>query len=239
MRLTVDEWALQLAVVTAQRSTCLRRHVGCVLLDEHNHVLSTGYNGVASGAMHCNEYIPDLHVYPFACAGAKAKSGTDLDACEAIHAEQNALLQCRDVHALVTAYVTTSPCVTCVKLLLNTGCQRIVFLDEYPHEAAKRLWVTNGRVWKQVDTSPLGDKAEDALWFVAPRLFAAVDERDALRKRVAELEELYGWLRGDVPSHSLRWPRWKIERWSGKWWEEIRGDAMDAAIKADKEGLLK
>lgn len=151
MRLTIDEWALNLAVVTAHRSTCLRRHVGCVLLDAHNHVLSTGYNGVASGAMHCNEYIPDLHVYPFACAGAKAKSGTDLDACEAIHAEQNALLQCRDVHALVTAYVTTSPCVTCVKLLLNTGCQRIVFLDEYPHEAAKRLWVTNGRVWKQVE----------------------------------------------------------------------------------------
>lgn len=36
MRLTVDEWALNLAVVTAHRSTCLRRHVGCVLLDAHN-----------------------------------------------------------------------------------------------------------------------------------------------------------------------------------------------------------
>jgi hypothetical protein len=39
-------------------------------------------------------------------------SGTGLDVCEAIHAEQNALLQCKDVEQIDTAYVTAMPCMT-------------------------------------------------------------------------------------------------------------------------------
>lgn len=157
-----DQWAMQLATVTAQRTTCLRRAVGCVLLNSRGHVLATGYNGVAAGLPHCNEvvWVPnpptvkhefsDSETYPNACSGATAPSGTNLDACQAIHAEQNAMLQCRDVYAIHTCYVTTSPCVTCCKLLLNTGCERIVYVEEYPHSAAKDLWVGAGRTWEHL-----------------------------------------------------------------------------------------
>jgi deoxycytidylate deaminase len=55
MRPDRDSWAMALAVVTAERATCLRRKVGAVLLNERGHVLSTGYNGVAAGQNHCNE----------------------------------------------------------------------------------------------------------------------------------------------------------------------------------------
>ena len=48
MRPTRDQWAIQLAQLTAERSTCCRRHVGCILLNERGHVLATGYNGVAA-----------------------------------------------------------------------------------------------------------------------------------------------------------------------------------------------
>lgn len=89
--------------------------------------------------------------FPHACSGAKAPSGQSLDACQAIHAEQNAMLQCRDVYAIHTAYVTASPCITCCKLLLNTSCQRIVFLEEYPHGHVKDLWLSAGRAWDQLD----------------------------------------------------------------------------------------
>ena len=157
MRITRDQWAIRLALVTAQRSTCLRRAVGCILLDKHGYVLSTGYNGVAAGLPHCSE--KEIHerddeleadvCFPFACMGAFSSSGTDLDRCEAIHAEQNALLQCRDPHLVETCYTTTSPCVTCVKLLMNTSCRRIVFVDEYPQLAAKALWLKAGRLWEQ------------------------------------------------------------------------------------------
>jgi len=145
-RLTISEWAMGLAVQTSKRSTCLRRSVGCVLLDKHRHVLATGYNGVARGLPHCNHKDPYGH-FPHKCPGSSAASGENLDGCEAIHAEQNALLQCRDVHQINVVYVTTSPCVTCVKLLLNTSCNEIIYKDEYPHVHARELWLRTGRVW--------------------------------------------------------------------------------------------
>lgn len=155
MRPTRDQWAIGLAALTAHRSTCLRRHVGCVLLNDRGHVLATGYNGVAAGLPHCNEVEArknepkgySVGIYPHACPGAHLPSGQGLDACQAIHAEQNALLQCRDVYAIHTCYVTASPCVTCTKLLLNTSCSRIVFTEPYPHPAAAELWVGAGREW--------------------------------------------------------------------------------------------
>lgn len=138
-RPSFDEWAINIAVLTSTRSTCLRRQVGCVLTNRYNYIIATGYNGVAAGMAHCNETTP--------CAGAHAPSGTNLDLCEAIHAEQNALLQCPDVHTIRRCYTTTAPCVTCVKLLLNTSCQEIIFLQPYPHTAAKQLWERAGRRW--------------------------------------------------------------------------------------------
>lgn len=138
MRPTRDETWLNVAAEVARRSTCLRRAVGCVLVDARGHVLATGYNGRAAGQPHCNE-VRFGHTWE--CKGVTAASGENLDGCEAIHAEQNALLQCRDVYAVDTCYVTVSPCLTCVKLLMNTGCRRIVFTERYTHdEAAEKLW---------------------------------------------------------------------------------------------------
>ena len=149
---------LGVAWLLASRSTCKRRGVGCVLVDSLGQVLSTGYNGVAHGQPHCNERtgIKPLYPkpvmyeniaamiqvdYPHACAGAAAASGTDLEGCEAIHAEQNALLQCRDVQAIHTVYVTHSPCLHCLKMLLNTGAKRIIYEVPYPgEERARALW---------------------------------------------------------------------------------------------------
>ena len=169
MRPTKDQWGLDLALVTSKRATCLRRQVGCVLVNERGHVLATGYNGVAAHQPHCNEVVmvgadfkqlgsdplvqtPSrmVETHPHACAGAHSPSGTNLDGCQAIHAEQNALLQCRDVWSIHTCYVTASPCMTCVKLLLNTSCERIVFAEAYPHKEASELWLRSGRAWVQL-----------------------------------------------------------------------------------------
>ena len=135
-----DDIGLMVALVWAQRGTCARRKVGCLLVDKDHRTLSTGYNGAASGASHCID-AP--------CAGAFKSSGTGLDLCEAIHAEANALLYCPDIRLIDTCYTTTSPCVSCVKLLLGTGCQRIVFIERYPHLAAEEWWLRAGREWVQ------------------------------------------------------------------------------------------
>lgn len=172
MRISRDTWAMELAQTTAKRSTCCRRSVGCVMLNAQGHVIATGYNGVAAGLPHCNEpkkvlnpalYSPSTdtwrtpehweaeHIteYPNACEGAKSPSGTNLDGCEAIHAEQNALLQCSNVNQIDTIYVTVSPCITCLKMLLNTSCKKIVFQEEYSHGRSKELWLQAGRVWEK------------------------------------------------------------------------------------------
>lgn len=147
MRITRDEQMMAHAEVAAKRSTCRRRQVGCVLTREGGHILSIGYNGQYSGAPHCNE--------GHSCPGWGAKPGTRLDACQAIHAEQNALLLVPDARQIHTCYCTASPCMTCVKLLLNTGCKRIVFKEIYPHPEAGGLWQQAGREWIHMPRSSL------------------------------------------------------------------------------------
>lgn len=136
MRPNLDTYFMSMAVLVSSRATCPRRKVGAVLINNRGHVLATGYNGVASGLVHCID-VP--------CPGANSKSGEGLSKCQALHAEQNALLQCRDVYQIDTLYVTTSPCITCTKLLLNTSCKRIVFLSEYSHNDASELWTSTNR----------------------------------------------------------------------------------------------
>jgi dCMP deaminase len=121
---------MDIAFIISKRSTCARRLVGCVLVDIHNHVVATGYNGVASGMEHCIDNP---------CPGAEYESGKGLDKCQAIHAEANALLQCKDVYSIKDCFVTAEPCVHCTKLLMNTSCKNIYYTEYYPGES-KFLW---------------------------------------------------------------------------------------------------
>lgn len=137
MRIDRDEMYMQMAELIAKRGTCVRRQVGCVLVSFDHRVLATGYNGVASGRPHCI----DGHY----CDGAFCKSGEGLNACQAIHAEQNAIALLRDPRVVGTAYVTTSPCDSCLKLLLGTSCQRIVCRTLYAQVKALDWWCEAGR----------------------------------------------------------------------------------------------
>lgn len=139
-RLSKDQYFIGMSELVSKQATCSRRQVGCVLVNDKNHVIATGYNGVASGLPHCID-TP--------CKGASFPSGEGLEFCEAIHAEQNALLQCKNVYEIVKCYVTHSPCVHCVKMLLNTSCKEIIFKESYPHTASKSLWENSERIWRQ------------------------------------------------------------------------------------------
>ena len=130
-RQPADFYFLRMALLVSERGTCVRRKVGCILVNKKNHVLATGYNGNPSGFSHCLDNP---------CKGANSTSGKDLDKCEAIHAEQNALLQCKDVYDVHTVYCTVSPCIHCVKLLLNTSTKKIVFGEKYIQKDAEKLW---------------------------------------------------------------------------------------------------
>lgn len=139
-RPTTEAYFMNLVFHVATRGSCTRRKVGCILVDMYGHILSTGYNGPPRN-------FEDCLTHP--CEGSKAESGTDLHKCNAVHAEANALLQCQDVNKITTAYVTTSPCIECTKMLLNTTCYEIIYAEEYPHENAKEMWLKQKRFWRQ------------------------------------------------------------------------------------------
>ena len=121
MRLTHDEYYLEILKVVAARSTCVRRAVGAILVDERYKVLSTGYNGVPSGFSHCID-VP--------CLGAQDIPG-DSSRCMAIHAEVNVIVQCARLDLARILYVSCTPCFTCAKMLCNTPVRRIVSAEEY------------------------------------------------------------------------------------------------------------
>lgn len=125
-RPTWDEYFMEIATVVAKRSNCRRRHVAAVIVKDH-HILSTGYNGTPHGVKNC-----------FAggcprCSG-EAASGTKLEECLCVHAEQNAICQAALYgHALqgATIYITISPCLTCAKLIINSGIAEVVYGGDY------------------------------------------------------------------------------------------------------------
>ncbi len=122
-RIKVPYLYMQVAHVIKQRATCVRRQVGAVIFDAEGHILSTGYNGTASGRPHCIDKP---------CPGADLPSGEGLDMCEAIHAEANALLQLKDQEKATAICVTTHPCPHCLKLLSNTNIRTIYYELDYP-----------------------------------------------------------------------------------------------------------
>lgn len=117
-----NQYFLKIARLVATRATCPRRAVGCVITNKYGHIKATGYNGVPTNYSHCTD-IP--------CGGQNMQSGTGLTFCMATHAEQNALLQCNDVMEIYTIYTTTAPCITCAKLIGNTGCKQVIYAEEY------------------------------------------------------------------------------------------------------------
>ncbi len=144
MRPSRDLYFLTIAKAASLRSTCTKRQVGAVLVNQKYNILATGYNGVVRGSIDCNGKP---------CPREGSLSGENLNLCLAVHAEANALLQCPDTLDIQTAYVTASPCFHCVKLLLNTSCCRIVFLEHYPHNESKDLWEKMGRIWMHYPVS--------------------------------------------------------------------------------------
>jgi dCMP deaminase len=135
-RIKEQEYYLTIAKIVAERSTCVRRKVGCVLLDSFKKIIATGYNGVPRGVPHCID-AP--------CAGAKYTSGEGLDECLAVHAEANALIQCQDQFEIFICVSTTFPCIHCLKMLMNTSCEIILYAEDYDNEVGKRLWQNSGR----------------------------------------------------------------------------------------------
>ena len=133
-RPTWDEYFLKITREVAQRSTCLRRQVGALLVLDKR-ILATGYNGAPKGLAHCLD---------IGCLREKLgiPPGERQELCRGLHAEMNALLQAASYGIQIggaTLYTTNHPCITCAKMLINCGVRRIVALDDYPDGLSKDI----------------------------------------------------------------------------------------------------
>ena len=116
-RLNWDQYFAKIVSVTAERSSCERLHVGCLLVKD-NRIISQGYNGHLPGCKH-ESIIRNNH-----------EQAT-------VHAEQNALCDCakRGVSCKEsTAYITHYPCIICCRLLLASGIKEIKYLENYKND---------------------------------------------------------------------------------------------------------
>ena len=130
-----DEYFMQMAELTAKRSTCLRRQVGAAIVCD-KHVIATGYNGAPRGIAHCEERGGCLRQQ------MNVPSGERHELCRALHAEQNAIIQAATLGQSVegaTIYITHQPCVICAKMIINAGIKRIIIRDGYPDEMAVEI----------------------------------------------------------------------------------------------------
>jgi dCMP deaminase len=122
-----DQYFMTITRQVAERSTCTRAKVGAVIVRDKN-ILATGYNGSPAGMPHCLDV--GCLVYK-----STTPSGEVEDNCfRTIHAEINAIAQAaKNGHAIVDAnvYITHTPCIHCLKVLVNTGIKRILYERPY------------------------------------------------------------------------------------------------------------
>lgn len=151
-RISKDEYYLNIALAVSKRSTCLKRHYGCIIVKD-DRIVSTGYNGSPRGDVNCC----DIGV----CKRANADRYSDYTLCESVHAEQNAIisasaeelkgailyLACEDRRwsEINQSYFdwkedkNPTPCPLCMRMIKNAGIARVInrMGDVYYYGAAK------------------------------------------------------------------------------------------------------
>jgi dCMP deaminase len=132
-RISKDEYYLGIAEAVAQRSTCLRRKYGAIIV-QNEEIIATGYNGSPRGCSNCC----DLGY----CERERQKipQGKNYELCKAIHAEQNAIISAprRDMlgaelylygeEADGFTIENAEPCGICQMLMLNAGIRHFINL---------------------------------------------------------------------------------------------------------------
>ncbi len=140
-RLTWDQYFMTITQQVAERSTCNRAKVGAVIVRDRN-ILATGYNGAPAGMPHCTE--AGCLIYE-----SKTPYGEVEQNCfRTIHAEINAIAQAAKNGSNIkdsSIYVTHTPCIHCIKVLVNTGIKTVYYESPYKLDTLEEI-LRNTRV---------------------------------------------------------------------------------------------
>lgn len=146
-RLSWDQYFLTITRDVAERSTCTRAKVGATIVRDKS-ILATGYNGAPSGMPHCSE---------IGCLIYKSETpngDTEENCYRTIHAEINAIAQAAKNGTSIrdaSVYITHSPCIHCLKTLVNTGIRAIYFEKPYKLTTVEDIIRHTGVELHQID----------------------------------------------------------------------------------------
>lgn len=139
MRTDKINYYLDIAQSVSERSTCLRRHYGCVIVN-NDEIIATGYNGAPRGRKNCNElgfcYREKMEV----------PRGERYELCRSVHAEQNAIISAARKDIINgTMYIVginvktgeiepkSTSCMMCKRVVINSGIKEVI-VREPNHE---------------------------------------------------------------------------------------------------------
>lgn len=132
MRKDKINYYLDIAASVSERSTCLRRHYGCVIV-KNDEIISTGYNGAPRGRKNCDDlvfcYREQMDI----------PRGERYELCRSVHAEQNAIISASrnelidaDLYMVGINAKTgeiepkSTSCMMCKRVVINSGIKRVI-----------------------------------------------------------------------------------------------------------------
>ncbi len=157
-RIDKINYYLNIAKAVADRSTCLRKKAGCVIVN-HDEIVSTGYSGAPRGRANCIDlgYCTKKKMFPNVSHGG-------YDACRSVHAEQNAIISAsrKDMLGGTLYLVLYRPetgeydtgancCQMCRKLIINAGIETVIVRGKEDNEYIKvdvKDWIENDDLLK-------------------------------------------------------------------------------------------
>ena len=132
MRKDKINYYLDIAQAVTERSTCLRRHYGCIIV-KNDEIIATGYNGAPRGRKNCDElgywYREKMQI----------PRGERYELCRSVHAEQNAIISAARKDLIgSTIYMcginaktgevepNSTSCMMCKRVVINAGIKEVI-----------------------------------------------------------------------------------------------------------------
>jgi dCMP deaminase len=134
VRISKQDYYLKVAAAVSQRSTCLRRQYGAIIV-KNDEIISTGYNGASRGNPNCYDVGSCFR------EANKIPHGEQYEKCVAVHAEQNAIISASRQNMIgSTLYlvgfennvelISPMPCLICGRMIINAGITSVVVRSE-------------------------------------------------------------------------------------------------------------
>lgn len=137
------EYYLDIAKSVSERSTCLKRHYGAVIVKD-DEIIATGYNGAPRGRENCCDIGSCLRIK------MGIPSGQRYEICRSVHAEMNAIISAsRKDMKDSTLYLVgiepdgsftknAEPCSMCKRNIINAGIKNVIIKCDKKDEMKER-----------------------------------------------------------------------------------------------------